>query len=66
MPLGIEVGFGPAGHIVLDTQLPPKKGGQSPPPTNFRTVSIVAKRSFISATAELLLSHYFVNIRYMT
>jgi len=53
MPLGKEVGLGP-GHIVLDgdpvaTQLP-----QQPLPT-FRRMSIVAKRSPISATAELLL-----------
>jgi len=54
MPLGKEVGFGP-GHIVLNsdpvgTQLPPP---QQPLPT-FRPMSIVAKRSPISATAELL------------
>jgi len=53
MPLGKEVGLGP-GHIVLD-------GGPSgdPAPTaalpTFRPMSIVAKRSPISATAELLL-----------
>jgi len=54
MPLGKEVGLGP-GYIVLDgdpieTQRPP----QQPLPT-FRPMSIVAKRSPISATAELLL-----------
>jgi len=53
MPLGKEVGLGP-GHNVLDgnpvgTQRPP----QQPLPT-FRPTSIVAKRSPISATAELL------------
>ena len=51
MPFGKEVGLGP-GHIVLD-------GGQwGPIPTaaspHFRPMSIVAKRSPISATAELL------------
>ena len=35
----------------------PKKGARQP--LNFRTVSIVAKRSPISATAELLLSSVF-------
>jgi len=52
MPLGREVGLGP-GHIVLvgDPALP-KKGAQQPP--TFRLIFIVAKRSPISATAELL------------
>jgi len=53
MPIGKEVGLGP-GHIVLDgdpvgTQRPP----QQPLPT-FRPMSVVAKQSPISATAELL------------
>ena len=53
MPLGTEVGLGP-GDIVLDGDpAPPRKGAQ-PAPT-FRPVSIMAKRSPISATAELLL-----------
>jgi len=52
MPLGKAVGLGP-GHTVLDsepvgTQRPP----QQPLPT-FRPMSIVAKRSPISAIAEL-------------
>ena len=51
MKLGTEVGLGP-GHIVLD-------GDPAPPPQrstapNFRRLSIVAKRSPISATAEQL------------
>ena len=48
MPLGTEAGLGP-GDIVLD--------GDPGPPTapNFRPMSVVAKRSPISATAELLL-----------
>jgi len=48
MPLGKEVALGP-GHIVLD-------GDPSPTatPPHFRPVPIVAKRSPISATAELL------------
>jgi len=52
MALGTEVGLCP-GHIVLDRDPPPPKGAQQPP----GSISIVAKRSPISATAELLLSH---------
>jgi len=52
MPLGMELGLGP-GHIVLDGELvPQKKGGTA---LNFQPMSIVAKRSPISATAEHLL-----------
>jgi len=53
MPLGTEVGLGP-GHIVLDGDPapPPRKGARQP--LHFRPMSIVAKRSPISATAELL------------
>ena len=54
MPLGKEVGLGP-GHIVLDGD---PVGTQQPLPT-FRPMSFVAKRSPISATAELL-SRYCV------
>jgi len=54
MPLGTEVGLGP-GDIVLDgDRASPTKGAQQPPP-HFQPMSIVAKRSLISATAELLL-----------
>jgi len=59
MPLGTEMGLGP-GHIVLNgnpAPLPPKKGAQQF--RNFRHISIVAKRSPISATAELLFSLWF-------
>jgi len=57
MPLGTKVGLGP-GHSVLhgDPSLPTpllQKGAQPPP--NFWLMSIVAKRSPISATAEHLL-----------
>ena len=53
MPLGIEVDLGP-GHIVLDGDPapPPSKGAQQLP--SFRPMFVVAKRSPISATAELL------------
>jgi len=57
MPVGTEVGLGP-GDIVLDGVAAPPKRGTAPPkgtqPPNFRPMSIVAKRSPISATAELL------------
>jgi len=53
MPLGKEVGLGP-GHVVLH-------GDGDPAPTaappHFRPMPIVAKRSSISATAELFLVH---------
>ena len=53
MPLAMEVGLGP-GDIVLnvDPAPPPQKRAQQP--TTFWPMSIVAKRSPISATAELL------------
>jgi len=56
MPLGKELGLG-LGHIVLDGD-PVGTGDPAPPQqplTTFRPMSIVAKRSPISATAELLL-----------
>ena len=56
MPLGTEVALGP-GDIMLDgNPAPPRKGAQQPP--TFRPVSIVEKRSPISATGELLLLQY--------
>jgi len=52
IPLGTDVGLGP-GDIVLDgTQLPPMERDTTA--STFRPMSIVAKRSPISATAELL------------
>jgi len=54
MPLATEVDFGP-GHIVLDGDpASTPKGAQQPHPS-FRPMSIVAKQSPISATAEHLL-----------
>jgi len=60
MPLGTEVDLGP-GHIVLDRDpsLPSPKRGTAAP--SFRPMSIVAKLSAISATAEHLL-HYAVKL----
>jgi len=53
MPLSNEVGLGP-GHIVLDGDPAGTQPPQQPVPT-FRPMSIVAKWSPISATAEILL-----------
>jgi len=53
IPLGMKVGFGP-GDIMLDgNPALPRKEAQQPRPT-FRPMSIAAKRSPISATAEFL------------
>jgi len=52
MPLGIEVGLSPDDIVWWGPAPPSKKRGTAP---NFRPVSLVAKRSLISATAELLL-----------
>jgi len=62
MPHGKEVGLGPV-HIVLDGD----PVGTQPPtaaPPHFRAMPIVAKRSPISATAELLLNcrRYLLNV----
>jgi len=66
MKLGMEVELGP-GHIVSDgdpahpsASSPPKKRGGTGAPT-FRPMSVVAKWSPISATAELLLSYGMYN-----
>ena len=56
MPLGTEVGFGP-GHIVFDGDPAPSKGHSIP---IFRPMSVVAKRSPISATAEHLSMAAFI------
>jgi len=51
MPVGREVDVGP-GDIVLDGDPAPLNKGHSTP--SYRPMSVVAKRSPISATAELL------------
>jgi len=49
MPLGKEVGHGPAGHIVLDwDQLPPWKSAQQPPLARFTGEACVRKQRPIS------------------
>jgi len=55
IPLGTDVGLDPGG-IVLDEDLAPHEKGDSSP--HFRPTSIVAKRSPISPTAELLFTAY--------
>jgi len=50
----MEVGVG-QDHIVLDGDSAPQKRGHISP--TFRPMSIVAKRSPVSATAELLLRY---------
>jgi len=53
IPLGTEVALGP-GHILLDGDPALPKGAQRTAAPSFRPMSIVAKRSPISAAAELL------------
>ena len=55
MPLGMEVGLCP-GHIVLCGPSSPSQKGHIKSSITFRPMSVVAKRSPILATAELLLS----------
>jgi len=50
MPVGTKEGLSP-GLVVLDGDPAPSKGTQSP---NFQPMSVMAKRSPISSTAELL------------
>jgi len=50
----------------MGTQLPPRKGATQHPDPTFRPMSFVAKRSPISATAELLFSNNATNLHYLT
>jgi len=60
MPLGMEVGLGP-GDIVLDGDpAPPRKGAQQRSRPTCWPMSIVAKRSPISATADM--GDYYMNL----
>jgi len=52
MPFGTEIGLIPGDFVLDGDQAPPPPKGHSPP--NFRSMSIVAKWSPISATAEHL------------
>ena len=53
MPLGMEISLGPGDFVLDGDPAPPKRSTAA----NFRPVSIVAKRSPISATAEILLMY---------
>jgi len=54
MPFGTKVGLDPGTYTVLDGDpAPPKKRGLGAQVPNFRPMSIVAKRSPISATGWL-------------
>jgi len=57
MPLGTEVGLSPRQYCVRSGPSPLPKRDHSRP-TSFRPLSIVVKRSSISATAELLFYFY--------
>jgi len=59
-PLGTEVVLG-QGHIVLDGDIAPSERGTETP--SFRSMSIVAKRSPISATAQHLFYAYYTYTR---
>jgi len=52
MPVGTRIGLGPGRIVLHGDPAPPPKRAQPP---DFRPMSIVAKRSPISATAEHLL-----------
>jgi len=72
MPLGTEVDLGP-GDIVLDRDPAPSPTERGTAAPIFRVMSIVAKRSPISATGELLsyvlvlcLTLYYVFYTYRT
>ena len=54
MKLGIVVGLGPCDIVLGGNPAPPGKGAQQPP--HFSGHDCAAKRSLISATAELLLN----------
>jgi len=61
MPLNTEVVLGPD-RIVLDrAQLPPERGTAAP---SLRPMSIVAKRSPVSATTEFLLYYRKINMNF--
>jgi len=66
MPLGTDVGLG-SGDIVLDGDAAPltERGTAAPPPHTFRPMSIAAKPSPISATAELLLTIIVIGLSVM-
>ena len=56
LKLGMQVGLGPGDIVLNGGQLPPPQKKRVTAAPNFRPMSIVAKRSPISATAELSLN----------
>ena len=52
MPLRTEIGLGPGDNVLDGDPVPPTKRGTAAP--TFRSMSLVTKRSPISATAEHL------------
>jgi len=63
MPLGMKVDVGP-GHVVLcgdPAPYLPQKRAQTP---NFWPMSVVAKWSPISSTAEHLFTHNFATVKH--
>jgi len=54
MALSTEVGLGPGDIVLVGDRAPPRQIGALQPAPTFRPMSIVAERSCISATAELL------------
>jgi len=61
MPFGTEVGIGPCDIVLDGHRAPPTYKGHNSP--TFRPMSIVAKRSPVSATAELLLTMRITNFQ---
>jgi len=57
MPLGIVVSIARVDIVLDGDPAPPRKGAWGTAAPTFRPMSIVAKRSPISAAAELLLRH---------
>jgi len=63
MPLGTEVAFSTGDIVLCGDPGRPERGTAAPPPS-FQPMSIMAKRSSISATAELLFQHGTTDTRH--
>ena len=61
MPISAEVGLGPGDIVLNGDPAPPERGTAAP---SVRPMSIVAKRSPISATTELLLYNRKINMNF--
>ena len=62
MPLGMEVGFGTGDIVLCGDPGRPERGTAAAP--SFQPMSIVAKQSPISATAQLLFQHGTTDTRH--